>query len=444
VRTSHRLGQEAMNQRILAVVPVMVLVSALGFAADGPTIEWEVFNSQNGLIGDGCLHVFEDAEGNIWCTGGSGGVSRFDGTQWTNFQKEEGLISKPITESYVDRKGNVWFMTALGQFSRFDGQHFVRGSITFIRSIFEDSRDNLWIGSNVANGKMTGVFLNVDNKKNMDNFVRYCKKKNGFAGNVVTVILEDSNNILWFGTDGGVSTYDGKYWTSYDKKNGLTSKLVTGIVEDKTGNVWIGTHGGLFRHDGRSWRHYTKEEGTLPTDDVLLLKTDAAGNVWLSLGGHSNVGKMGGIIPAIIGVVSDVGHKSGVFKFDGEKWMKFSGEGASPPVTVSKIEIDSKDNIWCDSITQGIYLFDGEKWTKFSKDEGFYTNHFYDFEEDCHGNIWLATENGLLFYDGQDWTQYTKGEGSFAENVYSVFEDLRGDIWITTPRAVGRGRHVSH
>jgi ligand-binding sensor domain-containing protein len=219
----------------------------------------------------------------------------------------------------------------------------------------------------------------------------------------------------------------------------LISKLVTGIVEDKNGNVWVGTHGGLFQYDGRSWRRFTKKEGTLPTNDVLLLKADAGGNIWVGVGGHSNAGKFGaGLVTGMIDAVSNLTHKSGVLKFDGEDWVAFSGKGGSPPVTVSKIEIDSKDNIWCDSITKGIYRYDGEEWTKFSKGEGFYTNHFYDFEEDSRGNIWLATENGLLFFDGQDWTQYTVGKGLFAENVYSVIEDSRGDIWITTANGLGR------
>ena len=102
------------------------------------------------------------------------------------------------------------------------------------------------------------------------------------------------------------------------------------------------------------------------------------------------------------------------------------------------MEIDSKDNIWCDTFTTGFYVYDGTKWTKYSKEEGFYSNHFYEFEEDSDGNVWLATGSGLLFYNGEEWAQYTIEDGLPGDRVLSVLEDSRGDIWIATGGGLGR------
>lgn len=81
---------------------------------------------------------------------------------------------------------------------------------------------------------------------------------------------------------------------------------------------------------------------------------------------------------------------------------------------------------------------DGRKWTGFSRETGFAAKHFFDFEEDSLGNVWLATGSGLFFFDGKDWTFYSVDNGLFAGNVFRVMEDSRGHIWITTGKGVGR------
>ena len=38
---------------------------------------------------------------------------------------------------------------------------------------------------------------------------------------VIKNIIEDRDGNMWFGTSGGVTKYDGRYFTNYSKKNGL-------------------------------------------------------------------------------------------------------------------------------------------------------------------------------------------------------------------------------
>ena len=65
-------------------------------------------------------------------------------------------------------------------------------------------------------------------------------------GEYVTSIFEDSKGNLWFGTNGnGIARYDGeklKYFTTMD---GLPSERVTGITEDSNGIFWLHTGEGL-------------------------------------------------------------------------------------------------------------------------------------------------------------------------------------------------------
>ncbi|MFM9950048.1 MAG: two-component regulator propeller domain-containing protein [Saprospiraceae bacterium] len=55
-------------------------------------------------------------------------------------------------------------------------------------------------------------------------------------------IFQDSKGNLWFGTIGeGVVRYDGKTLTYFSNPDGFISNSVYAINEDKNGNLWFGT-----------------------------------------------------------------------------------------------------------------------------------------------------------------------------------------------------------
>ena len=68
---------------------------------------------------------------------------------------------------------------------------------------------------------------------------------------VVRTILQDAGGSLWFGTQNGLSRYDGTALVYFDLKDELGQGItVTAIAEDRDGNIWIGSTGGLTRYDG--------------------------------------------------------------------------------------------------------------------------------------------------------------------------------------------------
>jgi len=408
-----------MIKKIFTLFFIFSICFFSAFIIESSEKSWENFTFEDGLVSNNFKSVFEDSEGNIWCISYARGVSKFDGMTWTNYKNKDGLISNIIDKFMPDSKGNIWFFGLKLRFCHYDGTRMIKGPKIFVQTIFEDSHKDIWLGS-------WGLY----NYKDPDNFIRYSKKE-GLAGNSITAIFEDIKGILWVGTKNGISRYDGQNWVTYNEDNGATSKTVSVILEDKKGNIWFGTYGGVFQFDGQDWISFTKEDEILPTNDVLLMKMDSQGNIWVTLGGHSKEW-------GLLSIGSDLVHKSGILKYDGENWTSFSAEEGAPDAKIIKMEIDSKDNIWCDTYTTGFYLYDGAKWTKYSKEEGFYANHFYEFEEDSDGHIWLATGSGLLFYDGSEWTQYTIEDGLPGDRVLSVIEDSRGDIWIATGGGVGR------
>ena len=53
---------------------------------------------------------------------------------------------------------------------------------------------------------------------------------------------------LWFGTEGGVSRFDGESWTTYTTEDGLASNDVWSIAMTPDGALWFGARGGISRY----------------------------------------------------------------------------------------------------------------------------------------------------------------------------------------------------
>ncbi|AXJ02289.1 Two component regulator propeller [Cyclonatronum proteinivorum] len=61
--------------------------------------------------------------------------------------------------------------------------------------------------------------------------------------------------------------------------NILPGTIVYDMVQDTSGNLWFGTESGLTRYDGHSFKRYTTADG-LPGNSILQLGADASGRVW--------------------------------------------------------------------------------------------------------------------------------------------------------------------
>ena len=115
------------------------------------------YTTVDGLPSDNIYSVTQDGEGFIWFSTDNG-VSRFDGTRFKNFSKADGVSDNDVLRTLMDSKGRLWFLTFNGKLSYYsDGRVFNADNDTVLRNIhfnsavtyaFEDSKHNIWIGSN--------------------------------------------------------------------------------------------------------------------------------------------------------------------------------------------------------------------------------------------------------------------------------------------------------
>jgi len=140
-------------------------------------------------------------------------------------------------------------------FRRFSFGQILRNNIRFL---MEDSKNIIWVGSNDGLLRFNPEELFTDPSA-YQAFRIDPDQPGGINSSDIKTIYEDSRRRLWIGTaGGGISQYidggDGNSgrFMAYTEKDGLAGNFVTGIQEDNTGKLWISTESGISRFDPES------------------------------------------------------------------------------------------------------------------------------------------------------------------------------------------------
>lgn len=324
---------------------------------------------------------------------------------FSSFIKLQGINHKSIRSIFEDRRGNLWLGTEGGGISKYDGRNFtnftkIQGlSNNVVSSIREDQDGNIWIGTwGGGISKYDGV-----------HFTNYTVNE-GLGSDHVFNILFDRDDNLWIGSwNGGVTKYDGENFIHFTKKNGLAADHVLSIIEDKNGHLWFGTDGGgLSKYDGRSFTNFSTKVG-LSHSIITCLLEDASGNIW--------AGTQGG----------------GLSKFDGKTFTHFGQDDGLPTNFIFSLMKDRQGNLWVGTAGGGVSKYNGKSFTYYPVLEGLRDHDVISILEDTGGSIWFGTSgSGISKYEGQEFTYYTQEDGLVNHDVKSIIEDNNGDLWFGT------------
>jgi ligand-binding sensor domain-containing protein len=287
----------------------------------------------------------------------------------------------------------------------------------YIRSIFQDSKGNLWFGT-LGDG-----VVKYDVKT-----LTYFSTPDGFANQTVYAINEDKDGNMWFGTDQGVYKYDGKTFRNYTQKDGLNHVDITrkGILVDKTGTVWVGTHGGVYRYDraadrkGRKSFSLFNELGMVNVAGIL---EDKQGTLWFAT---SNAG--------VFRYKPSAGDKSLVhFKEKENLGENYAGGIAQ----------DKAGNVWF-TMKQGICKYDGRTFTSYTSKDGLGGTEFWGILIEKSGIVWVTARGSTTRFDPtiplpnpRAFKVFTPADGPSC-CVQSMFQDKDGNMWWGTGQGLYR------
>lgn len=279
----------------------------------------------------------------------------------------------------------------------------------YIRSIFQDSKGNLWFGT-LGEG-----VVRYDASTDAKITLTYFSNPDGFYNNTVYAINEDKNGNLWFGTDQGVYKYNASGFRQYAQKDGLTYIDISrkSILVDKSGTVWVGTHGGVFRYDpgvdkngGQSFSLFKQ----LPPINVAGILEDRSGNIWFA--------------------TSD----KGVFRYDGNAITNIAEKEELGENYAGGIAQDKAGNMWF-TMKNGICNFDGKTFTEFTPKDGLGGTEFWGIYIEQSGIIWVTARGATTRFDPsiplpnpKAFTVFTVKDGLNC-CVQSMFQDKAGNMW---------------
>jgi ligand-binding sensor domain-containing protein/serine phosphatase RsbU (regulator of sigma subunit) len=248
------------------------------------------------LSGNAVVRLFEDKQGRIWAGTWLNGVNLYEegkGTfkkYWDVKAKISGDANKNCVYAfgdYVDNKqvlmGSFGGVNILNQ-QKDALENFVpyikqTANLDYVKDIHQDRKGNIWVAT------LKGLFFFDHQQGAPIRYVHSAKDSTGLAINATYSIFEDSKNQIWIGSGAGLHLVlaPGKF-KRYSTEDGLPSNEVNGMEEDRRGNLWIITNQGLSRFDPKkqTFRNYSENDGLLSkqfkTNAIFKGKTGA---IWL-------------------------------------------------------------------------------------------------------------------------------------------------------------------
>jgi diguanylate cyclase (GGDEF)-like protein len=259
------------------------------------------------LANDRVESLTEDAGGKVWLATDDG-LDRFDPASgrfehWRHEDKNiASLANNQVRALLIDHGGQLWVGTRDGLqrwlggagFARAGGEPGASDSLAgeHITRLFEDSRQQLWIGT-VAHGAAV-----LDPARNQ--LQRLLPGASGLSHFWIYAMTEAVPGEMWLGTfGGGIDVVDAaslrvidRLRNDGDAASSIGNDRLGALLTDRSGLVWAGTWGGgVAMHDPqtrafRKLRHSPANADGISHPAVVRALEAADGRLWLGTNGN--------------------------------------------------------------------------------------------------------------------------------------------------------------
>ena len=282
----------------------------------------------------------------------------------------------------------------------------------------------------------------------------------GLSSSKVYFILQDHNDYIWLGTEGGVSRFDGQHFTNFTPEEGLADDGIMTICETGDGKLWFGHLDGDFSvYDGKQFSKIQLDSFEINGDITSILEAGAH-TLWLSTTG-SGLLKISNLVPPYKALqvkqykgsegLSDqifnmTQTKNGDFfcitavgirKYNPEtdRFESFTLPGLTTYWMKTCMFEDSVGNYWFGTYNGGLYKYDikADSMLIYDKRDGLAKNFITCITDDNRGNVWVGTfGGGVSVYTGKGIKNYSTENGLSDNFVKCIVEDREGNILIGT------------
>lgn len=291
----------------------------------------------------------------------------------------------------------------------------------------------------------------------------------GLSASYIHSILEDRKGNIWIGNSvGGLSKYNGATITNYNNHDGFKNCLIFDILEDKKGNIWIATnHKGIIKYDGKDFYQYSEAEG-VSSNKIIDIEDDASGNLWFATLG-AGVIKLAGEEMTTYTVKEGLSKNqvyqchvtkdgilwignvtNGIDVYDGNSFKHVLTSSVDPALDNEMIESfqeDTNGDLWFGTDTRGIYKLirqpnaEGQMHLiRYSCNEGPFLTNIRAIIADKNNQIWVGSHGGAiskLIEPSENGgiveiLNYNEKQGMSNEYVLTMLQDRKDNLWIAT------------
>lgn len=214
------------------------------------------------------------------------------------------------------------------------------------------------------------------------------------AGDTILTITIDDENKRWFGTNNGLSVFQGNKWPAINYKNIYSKAFFSTYKISSIGYVndtaYIGTlGGGVARMVSNEVDAITAASpyeipwSMLPSNNVLAVFTDGS-TQWY-------------------------GTDEGLARHTGTdakaNWESFYEQDGLVNNQVQCIVKDLNGIMWFGT-SAGLTSFDGDSWKSYTTSDGLAGNNILSMAADSDGSLWIGTDNGVSHFNGTVWVNY--------------------------------------
>lgn len=409
------------NTLWLGSIPGLILFNKI----DGSFTCYERENDVNYNISA----IAKDRDGNLWVSDGGGlTVFNVDDRTYNYLYKNPDYDFPGIVRLIADRVGNIWmgsnaygayiYFPESNRFKNFSGKIINQQpeSHLSIRSIFEDSQNNLWFSSfNFIYkwNRVTDEIINFGNPLN----------DKAFGSSGASSITEDKNRNILFATYHDLFTYNLK--TNLQRHIILESNpdnAIRGTFVDRSGSLWILNDKYLSKskdiHKGIFVNYTYNPKGIYPASTSMIYE-DENSAIWFT----SNMGLI------------KFDQKSENFTFYKNNPQNYNSIYSNFTKCICPDPITPSEKLWIGTSGGGLNLFDknSETFTHILKKDGLPDNVVYGILPDEEGNLWLSTNRGISKYNlvTKQFINYDVNDGlqSNEFNSGAFFKSKSGEMF---------------
>ncbi len=250
--------------------------------------------------------------------------------------------------------------------------------------------------------------------------------EDGLSASRVLSFVQDTQGLIWIGSDSGVDRYDGKEVThfgrAWDDANGLDGSFFRAMLVDREGDIWIGSmDSGLYKFNTmfQVFEKIPPLEGDFDNEGVFTL----------SMGKDRTI---------LVGTI-----RSGLRSYDpvSNHWKQFpysnTLSSSLPGSRINRIVEDSTAHFWVAS-HGGLsrYSEEGELIDHFSTltEPATSSDEIWDIIETSEGNYWMAGTKGVDQLDLVNRRiqpiDFYSSTNDKAPTIRALMKENNGDIWL--------------